>query len=216
MTTICPFFHQHHTFRAFSFLAEGADRSHLHNAPDSHDMFVTTQQGQVTIRSGITPQQRLLRFGKMNKIQSFVYLTVWPLQVTASPFSLASLRLSSCRESPILMISPFSALLECDHIICQGISAPLTFSGNATPLCPYTKHTLPRRPPNEAFEPCTEPGCKRLISARFLGQERVKAIRATTKAKILNIISCKWPFSGFLFVHCALVCQGPGAFKTWG
>lgn len=143
MTTICPFFHQHYTFRVFSFLAEGADRSHLHNAPDSHDMFVTTQQGQVTIRSGITPQQRLLRFGKMNKIQSFIYLTLWPLQVTASPFSLASSRLSSCWESPILMISPFSALLEYDHITCQRISAPLTSSGKRKPSLSLHKAYAP-------------------------------------------------------------------------
>lgn len=40
---------------AFSIPAEGADRSHLHNAPDSHDMFVPLRQGQVMIDSDIAP-----------------------------------------------------------------------------------------------------------------------------------------------------------------
>lgn len=50
------------------------------------------------------------------------------MQVTASSLNLSSLWLISCLESPILRISPFYALLESDHITCQGISAPLTLS----------------------------------------------------------------------------------------
>lgn len=52
-----------------------------------------------------------------------------------------------------------------------------------------------------------------LLRVCLLGQERVKAIRATTKAKILNIISCKWPFSGFLLFTVLLSARALGPSK---
>lgn len=71
---------------------------------------------------------------------------LWPMQVAAPSLILASLWLVSRLESPILMMSPFCALLESHHITCQGISAPPTFSGKGKPpLPPWSIPSLENR-----------------------------------------------------------------------
>lgn len=80
-TTICPLFAKQKIWDVFSIAAEGADRSHLHGAPDSHDVLVTPQKGQVTAGSDVAPKCKL-RFvsralGKMYKHQSLEYLNVF-------------------------------------------------------------------------------------------------------------------------------------------
>lgn len=82
--------------------------------------------------------------------KSWISECFWPMQVIAPSLSLASLWLISCPESPILMISPFHALLESEAIPCQGISAPLIVSGKQA-LSP-SPHTPWRRGPWKATE----------------------------------------------------------------
>lgn len=84
----------------------------------------------------------------------------------------------------------------------QWEASPLSFPTHSLEKCSLKGHL--KKPSSHV---------QHLISACVLCQEWVKAIRATTKAKILNIISCKWPFSGFLCFTVLLSARAPGPSK---